>query len=209
MRGPHTFLTTVLNLGTVHIEFRRTSTAWIHNAQDSAHELFESTSESAAKLFGTASESASGFLGTASEGIDGIKARLAATDLPELPTFEAPQFMKDLIASFGESGQSGGDGENQNSGGNNNDPRSAAALAAAVAVTTSSPSDSDAKNRQGLKPAGALMNLTKNLIEVRAILQTIDMGDDLTVPSIVVIGSQSSGKSSVLEAIVGHEFLPK
>jgi dynamin-like GTPase MGM1, mitochondrial len=30
-----------------------------------------------------------------------------------------------------------------------------------------------------------------------------------TLPSIVVIGSQSSGKSSVLEAIVGHEFLPK
>jgi len=31
----------------------------------------------------------------------------------------------------------------------------------------------------------------------------------LKLPSIVVIGSQSSGKSSVLEAIVGHEFLPK
>ncbi|KAJ9065676.1 mitochondrial dynamin GTPase Msp1 [Entomophthora muscae] len=29
------------------------------------------------------------------------------------------------------------------------------------------------------------------------------------LPSIVVIGSQSSGKSSVLEAIVGREFLPK
>ncbi|KAF8604176.1 hypothetical protein BDV93DRAFT_532864 [Ceratobasidium sp. AG-I] len=193
-------------------EFRKTSTAWINNAQESAHELFESTSETASKLFGTASESASGLLGTASERIDVIKARLAASELPELPelpAFEAPQFMKDFIASFGESGQSGGDqGGNQNSGGNN-DPRSAAALAAAVAVTTSSPSDSDAKRRQGSKPAGALMNLTKNLIEVRTILQTIDMGDELTVPSIVVIGSQSSGKSSVLEAIVGHEFLPK
>jgi GTP-binding protein EngB required for normal cell division len=31
----------------------------------------------------------------------------------------------------------------------------------------------------------------------------------LTLPSIVVVGSQSSGKSSVLEAIVGKEFLPK
>ncbi|CAG8577586.1 8482_t:CDS:2, partial [Cetraspora pellucida] len=34
-------------------------------------------------------------------------------------------------------------------------------------------------------------------------------GNGLKLPSIVVIGSQSSGKSSVLEAIVGHEFLPK
>nr|CAG8635677.1 1829_t:CDS:10 [Entrophospora candida] len=31
----------------------------------------------------------------------------------------------------------------------------------------------------------------------------------LKLPSIVVISSQSSGKSSVLEAIVGHKFLPK
>ncbi|KAF8556145.1 hypothetical protein OG21DRAFT_1409737, partial [Imleria badia] len=29
------------------------------------------------------------------------------------------------------------------------------------------------------------------------------------LPSIVVICRQSSGKSTVLEAIVGHEFLPK
>ena len=31
----------------------------------------------------------------------------------------------------------------------------------------------------------------------------------IELPQICVIGSQSSGKSSVLEAIVGHEFLPK
>ena len=40
-------------------------------------------------------------------------------------------------------------------------------------------------------------------------LLSIDQSDTLKLPSIVVIGSQSSGKSSVLEAIVGHEFLPK
>ncbi|RKP00651.1 hypothetical protein CXG81DRAFT_6414, partial [Caulochytrium protostelioides] len=33
--------------------------------------------------------------------------------------------------------------------------------------------------------------------------------DAMKLPSIVVIGSQSSGKSSVLEALVGHAFLPK
>ncbi|CAE6373489.1 unnamed protein product [Rhizoctonia solani] len=184
-------------------EFRKTSTAWISEAQDSASQLLGSTSETASKLFGTASASASELFGSASEGLDGIKAQLAST---ELPSFETPQFMKDLIASIGESRQGGDDQGNTPPGGNDNS--SAAALAAAIAVTTSSPSDSDAKRRSS-GGGSALMNLTRNLIEVRTILQTIDMGDELTVPSIVVIGSQSSGKSSVLEAIVGHEFLPK
>ncbi|GAB1523067.1 mitochondrial dynamin GTPase Msp1 [Rhizoctonia solani] len=183
-------------------EFRKTSTAWISEAQETASQFLGSTSETASKLFGTASTSASGLLESASEGLDGIKAQLAST---ELPSFETPQFMKDLIASIGESRQGEDDQGNTPPGGNDN--ASAAALAAAIAVTSSSPSDSDVKRRSS--GGGALMNLTRNLIEVRSILQTIDMGDDLTVPSIVVIGSQSSGKSSVLEAIVGHEFLPK
>ena len=59
----------------------------------------------------------------------------------------------------------------------------------------------------------SLLDLTKNLIEVRNLLKNIDTGSagesSLTLPSIVVIGSQSSGKSSVLESIIGHEFLPK
>ena len=54
-----------------------------------------------------------------------------------------------------------------------------------------------------------MMLLTKKMIEIRSILQTVGQSEALTLPSIVVIGSQSSGKSSVLEAIVGHEFLPK
>lgn len=54
-----------------------------------------------------------------------------------------------------------------------------------------------------------LMQLTKKLIEIRSVLLSVDQSDALKLPSIVVIGSQSSGKSSVLEAIVGHEFLPK
>jgi hypothetical protein len=184
-------------------EFRKTSTAWISEAQETASHLLGSTTDTASKLLGTASASASELFGSASEGLDSIKAQLAST---ELPSIQAPQFMKDLIASLGESRQGGEDqGKDTPPGGN--DYGSAAALAAAIAVTTSSPSDSDTRRRT--PSGGALMNLTRNLIEVRSILQTIDMGDDLTVPSIVVIGSQSSGKSSVLEAIVGHEFLPK
>lgn len=54
-----------------------------------------------------------------------------------------------------------------------------------------------------------MMVLTRKMIEIRSILNTVGQGGALTLPSIVVIGSQSSGKSSVLEAIVGHEFLPK
>lgn len=58
-------------------------------------------------------------------------------------------------------------------------------------------------------PDEDLMVLTKKLIEVRNLLKTVDNNANMTLPSIVVVGSQSSGKSSVLEAIVGHEFLPK
>lgn len=71
----------------------------------------------------------------------------------------------------------------------------------------SSPSDSD-KSSSNSRQNG-LVNLTRKLIEIRTMLLSIDQSDTLKLPSIVVIGSQSSGKSSVLEAIVGHEFLPK
>lgn len=55
-----------------------------------------------------------------------------------------------------------------------------------------------------------MLNLTKQMIEIRTILNKIDStAAQLSLPSIVVIGSQSSGKSSVLESIVGREFLPK
>jgi hypothetical protein len=77
----------------------------------------------------------------------------------------------------------------------------APALALATAATLLPPTGDD--------PSNDLMLLTKKLIEIRSILLSIDHDDALRLPSIVVIGSQSSGKSSVLEAIVGHEFLPK
>ncbi|TGZ84764.1 hypothetical protein EX30DRAFT_300266 [Ascodesmis nigricans] len=54
-----------------------------------------------------------------------------------------------------------------------------------------------------------MMVLTRKMIEIRNILTKVGQTAALQLPSIVVIGSQSSGKSSVLEAIVGHEFLPK
>lgn len=55
----------------------------------------------------------------------------------------------------------------------------------------------------------------RKMIEARNILRQAEIDEPtgshegVMLPSIVVIGSQSSGKSSVLESIVGHEFLPK
>lgn len=106
----------------------------------------------------------------------------------------------------GDSGSgSGGDGAPSPSGGG---PGAAAAAAAAAAAVA--PEDDDALPPPGDDAHDDLMLLTRKLIEVRNILKTIDHNsEELVLPSIVVIGSQSSGKSSVLEAIVGHEFLPK
>lgn len=126
--------------------------------------------------------------------------------------------------------QSGG---NNGSGGSNGggDGDSAAAAASAVAAAAGftlysnddeedeesedeavekSRSKKKKKNDYGISVQDEqLMMLTKKLIEIRSILMSIDHNETLKLPSIVVIGSQSSGKSSVLEAIVGHEFLPK
>ncbi|XBW35904.1 hypothetical protein QEN19_001479 [Hanseniaspora menglaensis] len=56
-----------------------------------------------------------------------------------------------------------------------------------------------------------MVSLTRQMIEIRSILNKISnkMSESISLPAIVVIGSQSSGKSSVLESIVGKDFLPK
>ncbi|KAI9310957.1 P-loop containing nucleoside triphosphate hydrolase protein [Dichotomocladium elegans] len=112
-------------------------------------------------------------------------------------------------------------GGNKNSGGGGgSDPNAAAAAAAAAAGAAFLSETEDeqeipkTKKKKGVANSGGhqdeqLMMLTKKLIEIRSILLSIDHNETLKLPSIVVIGSQSSGKSSVLEAIVGHEFLPK
>ncbi len=56
-------------------------------------------------------------------------------------------------------------------------------------------------------------NLVGNLIhlvnELQDKLNPLGKNLALDLPQIVVIGGQSSGKSSVLESIVGHDFLPR
>ncbi|KAJ8509138.1 hypothetical protein ONZ45_g8655 [Pleurotus djamor] len=125
---------------------------------------------------------------------------------------ETPQFLKDLFASTEGDKKGSSEGEEESrDGSNGKSPKEDAAIAALVAATMSSPSDSSSHSDSSEtdRRQNGLMNLTKKLIEIRSMLLSIDQSDALKLPSIVVIGSQSSGKSSVLEAIVGHEFLPK
>lgn len=120
---------------------------------------------------------------------------------------EMPEWLKKVLR-FDEEAASGG------SGGPNGapDPKQSktgpVAAAAATVAAYSYEGDSDSDHKDESKD-DQMMILTKKMIEIRNILQKIGQSDSLMLPSIVVIGSQSSGKSSVLEAIVGHEFLPK
>ncbi|KAM0345168.1 hypothetical protein ACHAPU_006803 [Fusarium lateritium] len=121
-----------------------------------------------------------------------------------------PDWMKDLFRlqediGTGGSGGSGGGGDPKHSkfGG------AAAVGASAAAYGYDKSEEEDPRNGEQIAKDDQMMVLTKKMIEIRSILQKVGQSSTLTLPSIVVIGSQSSGKSSVLEAIVGHEFLPK
>ncbi|PWN48515.1 hypothetical protein IE53DRAFT_389281 [Violaceomyces palustris] len=137
-------------------------------------------------------------------------------DSVEVPKMEAPEFIRDFFKSFREGGAGAESGftEKESRGASGGPEPSGAAVAAAAlgaSIFGSEEPQEDSQVRSGLPSSTEeLMLLTRKLIEVRNILKSIDHDSDkLTLPSIVVIGSQSSGKSSVLEAIVGHEFLPK
>ncbi|KAL8776606.1 MAG: hypothetical protein Q9213_008206 [Squamulea squamosa] len=102
-------------------------------------------------------------------------------------------------------------GESGGSGGQ--PPKQSRANAAAVAGTGAAfgytTSEDDDRTGEEAARDDQMMVLTRKMIEIRNMLKMIGKSDTLLLPSIVVIGFQSSGKSSVLEAIVGHEFLPK
>ncbi|KAI8982728.1 hypothetical protein BD414DRAFT_537748 [Trametes punicea] len=169
-------------------EFRKKSTDFLSSVQDSVSEAFDA---------------ASGVVKDVTSRLPDVK----------LPTFETPEFLKDLFSSA-ESGSREQDSEDAGSSSRKRRPNGddAAALAAMMAAATLSATDSKAAEAEADSGDGrqnGLMNLTRKLIEIRTMLISIDQSDALKLPSIVVIGSQSSGKSSVLEAIVGHEFLPK
>ncbi|KAI0346290.1 hypothetical protein BDW22DRAFT_1388335 [Trametopsis cervina] len=160
-----------------------------------SNEFMEKVQDTATDIFDTAS--------------DALKSVSSAVSDIKLPTLETPQFFKDLFSGKDDSGKQR---EEDSSGGSQKgrkpEGEEAVQVAALVAATMSSPSEARSDSDPA-DPRNGLMHLTRKLIEIRTMLLSIDQSDTLKLPSIVVIGSQSSGKSSVLEAIVGHEFLPK
>ncbi|CAK9441155.1 uncharacterized protein LODBEIA_P50240 [Lodderomyces beijingensis] len=129
------------------------------------------------------------------------------------------------MSTGGENGSSGGGG---GGGGENDTATALGATAAAVGLSADEDTDEetaaeDEDEAETLieedddddddlesqeETHDHMLNLTRQMIEIRNLLASIDH-DGIQLPSIVVIGSQSSGKSSVLESIVGQEFLPK
>ncbi|KAJ8130863.1 hypothetical protein O1611_g2766 [Lasiodiplodia mahajangana] len=123
---------------------------------------------------------------------------------------ELPEWMQKILRLHEEIGTGKGDG----GPGGEEPPKQSrtgagAAAGASAVVYGYDQSDDDPRSPDEIAKDDQMMVLTKKMIEIRNILARIGQSNTLTLPSIVVIGSQSSGKSSVLEAIVGHEFLPK
>jgi GTP-binding protein EngB required for normal cell division len=125
---------------------------------------------------------------------------------------ELPDWIQKILRIHEDIGNGGGE---EGSGGPGGEPpKQSRATAMAAAGTAAAygydqSGEEDPRTREESAKDDQMMLLTKKMIEIRTILQTVGQSNALTLPSIVVIGSQSSGKSSVLEAIVGHEFLPK
>lgn len=176
----------------------------VDNLTQAAKDKLNALNEWGSSAFGTVGDGLSsaydGVSDAAEKGRDGLGSALSGFSTWTSGTAEG--FRNWFNSQTNEEGNEGQAGENpyeSASPGNGGSPGSAAlALSAAAAVNVISDD-----------PSNDLMLLTRKLIEVRSILLSIDHGESLQLPSIVVIGSQSSGKSSVLEAIVGHEFLPK
>lgn len=161
------------------------------------YKVQEVTSYTSDKL-SQAADFASGVFDGAKEAVDGIELPDVSGWLDamkaKVPTNGEQPAAEEQNTSNGSTG--GGGGGDDGSGG------SAAAVLGAMAL------GNDSEDAQSVNDDQILL-LTRKMIEIRGILQRVDQSETLQLPSIVVIGSQSSGKSSVLEAIVGHEFLPK
>ncbi|KAM3163666.1 Dynamin-like GTPase MGM1, mitochondrial [Lachancea thermotolerans] len=126
---------------------------------------------------------------------------------------ELAQTMKER---FGDTfGRQGPDGDNGGEGTEGEEALATGALLASLdnndaEAKRANEEDDDDDDEEEDNTESEILNLTKQMIEIRSILNKVDSSSaNLTLPSIVVIGSQSSGKSSVLESIVGKEFLPK
>ena len=57
--------------------------------------------------------------------------------------------------------------------------------------------------------SSSLFDNLRNLISLIDSLRDMGVQEYISLPRIAVLGTQSAGKSSLLEAIVGMDFLPR
>lgn len=174
--------------------------AWI---QYQAVQVSNSATEMLKNARDTASDTASSLFG----GAKGIADQIGQGWQNTKDSVEMPEWVQSVFRLQEEVGTGGGGKDGGPDPGKKPPKKGGAVLASASAGAFTIVED----DRDGEEVAkdDQMMVLTKKMIEIRNILSKVGQSSALTLPSIVVIGSQSSGKSSVLEAIVGHEFLPK
>ena len=165
-------------------------------------------------IFGQAKETVSGFTGGIFGGVKGIAEQTQKGWETTKENAELPEWMQKILRIHEDIGTKGESGEGGGPGGEPPKESRVGVGAAAVAGSAAAygydqSTEEDPRSEGEAAKDDQMMVLTKKMIEIRSLLQTVGQSDTLTLPSIVVIGSQSSGKSSVLESIVGHEFLPK
>ncbi|KAK3940735.1 dynamin family protein [Diplogelasinospora grovesii] len=179
--------------------------AWI---QYQAIQVSNSAQEMYSNIKNNVTTAASSLWGSAVDIADQTKRGWANTkDQVELPEWlqKLLRLQEDIgTGGGGSGGQGGGEPPKQSKAG-----VAVGAAASAAAYGYDQSPEADERTAHEIARDDQMMILTKKMIEIRNILQRVGQSSTLTLPSIVVIGSQSSGKSSVLEAIVGHEFLPK
>lgn len=167
----------------------------------------------ATDVFGKAKETASSAANGLFEGVGDAFAQMGKgydKTKDNVKAVQMPQWMRDIYE-----GRTGKEQGGQGGSGGPNEPKESSTGAAVAGAATAGAFAMDADGEEDTRSEDVaarddqMMMLTRKMIEIRSLLQTIGQSETLTLPSIVVIGSQSSGKSSVLEAIVGHEFLPK
>ncbi|KAK5951224.1 mitochondrial dynamin GTPase Msp1 [Knufia fluminis] len=159
--------------------------------------------------FNRAQEAGAGFAKSSFEGGKGILDQISVgwrRTKEQASEVEAPEWYRQMFLEKPEENTGGSGGGDQQP---KSDGKQAAAAAAATGAAFGMEREEDERTRSETVRDEQMMLLTRKMIEIRNMLQGVGQSGALTLPSIVVIGSQSSGKSSVLEAIVGHEFLPK
>lgn len=193
----------------------------IDNVKDTFNSAFDTTSSTLSSAYDAASGTLSSLGSTVQGGVEGAtNEATSAVEALQKGTKEwwdafTSQFAKPAgeDASMSSGGKTSGESSGGSGGGGSGGPGAGeAAVLGAAAIA--SKNDDEAPTSDPFSDGGSgqehqLLQLTRKLIEIRTVLLSVDQSDALKLPSIVVIGSQSSGKSSVLEAIVGHEFLPK